>query len=173
MAAKRNTLFLFLALACFVGIILIFIFDGYIGLYDKLVIDNGQYKQTVEADQWTRQAKYGNVVGTSVEQSGQVDFVYTIDNRRFSGYTGNIEVSLWSNKVKTAGLLSEKISIPSFEKQEFKWTVTAKDVLPANYSTNQSYLITLKIIRDNMERDININLYTSPNTIKVVPAPAP
>jgi hypothetical protein len=172
MALKRNHLYLFLALACFVSIIAIFIFDGYIGVYDKLVIDNGQYKQTIEADQWIQQTKFGNVVGTSLEQNNQVDFIYTIENHRFSEYTDTIEVSVWSNKVKTADLLSEKVLVPSFDKQEFKWTVTAADILPPNYSVNQSYFVNIKIKMSDIERDINVNIYVNTNTIKIPPVPA-
>ena len=51
MTVKHKNIFLFLALACFVGIILIFVFDGYIGVYDRLVMDNHLYLQTVEYDQ--------------------------------------------------------------------------------------------------------------------------
>jgi hypothetical protein len=171
MAAKNNSLFLFLALACFVGIILIFIFDGYIGVYDRLVMDNLQYKQTVEGDQWAQQEKFGGVVGTSIDRSGQVDFTYTIENHRFSPFTDSVKISLWSNKVETANLLSEQVSIPAFDKKEFKWTVSAVDILPANYSTGQSYFVSLKIKRNTIERQVNVNVYTSPDTIKMIPAP--
>ena len=38
MAAERRNLFLYLTLACFLGIIAIFIFDGYVGIYDTIYV---------------------------------------------------------------------------------------------------------------------------------------
>jgi hypothetical protein len=171
MAAKHNNLFLFLALACFAGIILIFVFDGYIGLYDKLVIDNGQSKQNVEWDEWARQEKYGGSVGTSLEPGGQAEFTYTIENHRFSEYSDVIEATLWNNRVKVADLLSEKVSVPSFDKTEVKWTVRTADILPANSPVNQNYFYIVKIKRGILEREVNINIYIS-NIIKEIPSPA-
>jgi len=168
---KRNNVFLFLALACFVGIILIFIFDGYIGVYDSLVMDNGQYKQTVAADQWAQQAKYGGIVSVGVDQNSQVDFTYTIENHRFSAYTGSLDVSLWYNKVKKADLLSKQLSIPAFDKEELNWAINPMQVVSANFTTGQNYIYNIKIRRGNIERDINVNIYFSSNGIKIIPPP--
>ena len=82
MAVKHKTLYLYLALACFLGIILIFIFDGYMGVYDSLTITSGERPQKIEADQWARQEKYGS--SASVERGGKVNFTYEVDNRTFS-----------------------------------------------------------------------------------------
>jgi hypothetical protein len=171
MAAKHNNLFLFLALACFAGIILIFVFDGYIGLYDKMVIDNGQYKQNIEWDEWARQEKYGGSIGTSLEPGAQADFTYTIENHRFSEYTDVIEATLWYNREKVADLLSEKISVPSFDKAEVKWTIKSTDILPKDSSVNQNYFFVVKIKRGSLEREVNINIYIS-SIFKDIPSPA-
>jgi hypothetical protein len=175
MAVKHNNLFLFLALACFVGIILIFIFDGYIGVYDKLVMDNGQFKQTTEGDQWAQQEKYGGMVSVGVDRNSQVDFTYTVENHRFSEYSDSVDVSLWYNKVKTADLLSSQISIPAFDKQELKWTVKVADIIPASATAGQNYNYNVKINWGNIERvvNVNINTYISADGIKVIPAPVP
>jgi hypothetical protein len=174
MTVKHNSLYLFLALACFAGIILIFIFDGYIGVYDNLVMDNGQYKQTVEYDQWAREEKFGGYVGIGVDQGGQIDFTYTVENHRFSAYTDRVVISLWSNKVKTADILSEDISVPAFGKKALSWTIKAGDILPAGYAAGQSYFVTVNIKSNNIERNINVNTNTYPATGgKVIPVPAP
>ncbi len=171
MAAKHNNLYLFMALACFAGIILIFVFDGYIGVYDKMVIDNGQYPQNVEWDEWARQEKYGGSVGTSLERGGQADFTYTIENHRFSAYTDVIEATLWYNRVKVADLLSKNISVPSFDEAEVKWTVRTADILPADASVNQNYFYIVNIKRGSLEREVNISVYIS-NITKEIPSPA-
>jgi len=46
----RRYLFLYLTLACFFGLVAIFIVDGYIGIYDTLYITAGEREQTIEAD---------------------------------------------------------------------------------------------------------------------------
>jgi hypothetical protein len=171
MTVKHNSIYLFLALACFVGVILIFIFDGYIGVYDSLVIDNGQYKQTVAADQWAQREQYGNMVSTSVDRNSQVDFTYTVENHRFSDYTDSVDVSLWYNKVKTADLLSTQLSIPSFNTKVMAWSINATQVISANASTGQSYIYNVKIKRGDIERDINVNIYVTSEGIIIVPAP--
>jgi hypothetical protein len=180
MAGKHNIIYLFLALACFVGIILIFIFDGFIGLYDSLVIDNGQYQQTTAADQWAQQAKFGGIVSTSVNQGGSVVFTYTVENHQFSSYNAPLDVSLWYNRVKTTDVLSEQLSLPTFGKRVTTWTINADDILPPNFPTNQNYDIILKITLGNIERDVSVNVFNSsalktipPVPTITIPAPAP
>ena len=173
MAVKHNNLYLFLALACFVGIILIFVFDGYIGVYDKLVMDNGQFKQTVEGDQWAREEKYGGTVSISVDRNSQVDFTYTIENHCFSVYTDSLEVTLWYNKIKTKDLISQEFSISPFDKQEFKWTVIPSEILPAGATAGQNYVFDVKIKRNGIERDVNVGIFIAPDGVKITPIPAP
>jgi hypothetical protein len=172
MANKHNTLYLFLALACLVGIILIFIFDGYMGVYDSLLMDNGQYQQTIEPDQWKQQAQFGSF-SVSTDQSGRIDFTYTVQNHRFSAYNENVDVSLWYNKVKKADLLSEQLPIPAFDKKVLTWSINVADTISVNSTSGQSYIFNLKIQRGALERDINLNIFssTSPNSIKIIPAP--
>jgi hypothetical protein len=173
MTTKYSSVFLYLALACFLGIILIFIFDGYIGVYDSLVMDNGQYKETVEGDQWAQQEKYRSTVSMGVDRNSQVDFTYTIENHRFSAYSDSVDVSLWYNKSKTADLLSRQLSIPAFDKQELKWTINAAELVPANYTTEQNFIFNIKIKRGDIEREINVNVHGSSTIIKTIPAPVP
>ena len=173
MKAKRNSLYLFLALACFVGIILIFIFDGYIGVYDRLVMDAGGYKQTIESDDWAQQERYGGMVSVGIDANGGIDFTYTVENHRFSAYSGAVDVSLWYNKVKTADLLARQLSVPAFNQSELTWTINAADLVSANLTTGQSYIFLVRITRGDIERDISVNIYASPAGIKTIPIPAP
>ncbi len=175
MAVKHKNLYLYLALACFAGIIAIFVFDGYVGVYDKLVMDSGQYRQTVEYDQWAREEKFGGYVGIGIERGGQVDFSYTIENHRFSAHNGSVAVSLWYNKVKTADVLSRQVTVPAFDKEELTWTIKAADIIPAGYPAGQSYVVNVKIKMGNIERNINLNVNPNRTTdgTKVIPPPAP
>jgi len=170
MDMKHKNLYLFLTLACFVGIILIFIFDGYMGLYDTLVMDNGQYKQRVEAEQWQTE-EYGNLASMYVERGSWIDFAYTVENHRFSAYTADVVVSLWYGQRKVADLVTSRISPGSFGKGELKWTLETTDLVPADYPAEQSYNLSMFIKRGEVERKVSIFINPSPYPIKSIPVP--
>ena len=73
MAVKHKNLYLFLTLACFLGIVLIFVFDGYMGVYDSLVMNNGQFPQTITSDQWDQQEKFGYLAQGVVDRVRRID----------------------------------------------------------------------------------------------------
>ena len=174
MAVKHRNLYLYLALACFVGIILIFIFDGYMGLYDTLIMDNGQYQQKVEADQWSQPERYGYLTSTGVEQGGKIDFTYTIENHRFSEYAAAVSITLWYNdaNIGTIGFIPDKPTIiRAFGKAELKWSVDAAKFVPADYPAEQNFNLTMIIKRGDIERKIMINVSPSPYGIKITPPP--
>jgi hypothetical protein len=162
---------LFLTLACFLGIIAIFIFDGYIGVYDKLLIDNGQFKQTVEADQWAQNEKFGGITSTGVDRTGRADFTYTVENHRFSEYSADIEITLWYNREKTATLFTGKVTAPPFDTSVTEFFIDA-GVIPAGFSPELSYNVNLIIKNGDFERNVLINFFPSSN-LKNIPIPAP
>jgi hypothetical protein len=172
MTAKRhNNLFLFLALACFLGIVIIFIADGYMGLYDTLLMDTGQYKQTITADQWAQPERYGGAFNVGVPSNGNVDFTYTIENHRFSAFDAPIQVTLLYNDINIKDVLSQEIAVPAFGKQELKWSINAANLYSANMTVGQSYNYNLQIKRGNITREVILNVYASGtiNSIKIPP----
>ncbi len=173
MAVKHKILYLYLTLVCFLGIIVIFVFDGYMGLYDSLLMDNGQYMQTVEADQWSQQEKRGYLASTNVERDGVVNFTYEVDNRLFSEYTSNVEISMWHNQEKLSFLAFETWTIASFSKGELKWSLDAAEIVPADFSAEQSYNVSVVIKRGEFERKVVININPSPYPPKPVIMEAP
>ena len=114
---KHKTLYLLLTLACFLGIILIFVFDGYMGLYDSLVMDNGQFPQTVDTEQWQQQQKFGFNPSVSVDRGSSVDFTYTVENHRFSAYSADVHVSLFFGVDKIADLVNNVPDIQDINEQ--------------------------------------------------------
>lgn len=170
MAVKHKTLYLFLALACFLGIILIFVFDGYMGVYDSIVMDNGQFQQKVEADRWDSE-KFGYLASTSVERGGGIEFTYTVENHRFSTYTANVGVSLWYGQEKLLDLANAEISAGAFSSGELTWTLETADLVPEDYPEDQGYFLDMIIIRGGIERRINININPSafPKPVPVIP----
>jgi hypothetical protein len=168
---KHRNLYLYLALTCFLGIILIFVFDGYIGVYDSLVMDNGQYPQTVDSDQWAQPERYGYLTSTGVERGGRIDFTYTVENHRFLEYTDAVEVSLLYGQEKLSDLATGTISAGAFDEAEVKWSLDTSNLVPEGFSAEQSYNVNMVIKRGTVEREIIINIYPSPFAPKPVIVP--
>jgi hypothetical protein len=167
---KNKNLYLYLALACFVGIILIFVFDGYMGLYESLATTDVNFPQQVTEDQWQNEGRYGPP-GISIEPGGDTNFQYMVDNRRFSSYTAEIDVSLWQNQVKMADLKSETLTLGAFRKGEVDWVLNIGDYLPAGIPAGANYNFTIIIKRGDIER--RVMLYVNPTIIIPKPAPVP
>ena len=171
MTVKRRNLYLFLALACFLGIIVIFIFDGYLGVYDSLVMDNGQFPQKVEADQWQRQEKFGYFVSTSVDRGGRIEFTYTVENHRFTAYTAGVQASLWYNQDKLADLKAGQVAAGAFGQGELKWTLDVREFVPADFPPEQGYNMNVDIKRGDIVRKVVV--YISPLPVPPKPLIAP
>ena len=151
MAVKHRNTFLYLALACFLGIILIFVFDGYIGIYDNLVVTSGEQEIKIDAEAWMRQDFYRS---TSVEWGEKAFFRYEVDNRRFSDYTADIEVSIWHSQEKVADLVAKQLSVASFDKEQVEWVLDADELVPANIPSEQGYDFTVVVKRGDVERSL-------------------
>ncbi len=75
MATKRKNLYLYLTLACFIGLIAIFIVDGYMGIYDNLFVTTGEREEEIGRDSrpWQESVR--------VDWGGKAFFRYEVDNR--------------------------------------------------------------------------------------------
>ena len=166
MATKRRNLFLYLTLACFLGLIAIFTFDGYMGTYDTLYITSGEQEQQIEADYWLRQDRFWS---TRVNWGETAFFRYEIDNRRFSSYETTIEASVWQNQEKVSDIISQPVSLAAFEKGEVEWAVDTSEFLPEDALSEQSHQYTVLIKRGETER--RIILYTNPLPKPAIPVP--
>lgn len=172
--AKNKYIYLFLALICFVGIILIFVFDGYMGVYDSVVLDNGQFRQTITADQWQQQEKFGYYTSLSIDRSGSADITYTVENHRFSAYNADVSVSLYYGVDKLADLAAGRVSAGAFGKGDFTWVLDPSRFTPADYPTDQGYNVTMVISRGDLERRIQVYINPGPQIPKpVITIPPP
>ena len=171
MAVKHRNPFLYLALTCFVGIILIFIFDGYMGVYDSVSVTAGEFPQNIEADQWQQHERYGYWPSVYVERGHSIDFDYKVDNHQFSIYTAGVDVSLWRSQEKLADLITETLSVDAFDSGHLEWSLDTSKIVPENFSLEQSYDCTVVIKRGEIERRIIININPSPYPIKMMPPP--
>lgn len=169
MAIKRRTLYLYLTLICFFGVIAIFIVDGYMGIYDTVYITAGEREQKIESDVWQRNDPYRS---SGIARGEKAFIRYEVDNRRFSGYEADIDVSVWRMQNKVSDVLSQHIAIGSFNKVQIEWVIDTAELLPPDAPPEQGFDYTLTIKRGEMER--NIILYVNPTpypVIKTVPSP--
>jgi hypothetical protein len=164
---KQKILYLILAIACFIGIILIFVFDGYMGLYDSLTATSGEQTQTITYEQWSDETRFGM---SYVYPSGadNLFYSYQVDNRRFSKYQADVRVSVWKNQVKVKDVLTQGITVNAFGKETVNWDISSQDFASGNSSLESQY--TLQIERGDVVRKIII--YVPPNVIKVIPPPS-
>jgi len=163
----RKNIFLYLTIACFVGLIAIFIVDGYLGVYDTVYVTAGEREQKIEPDFWLRQDR---IWSTGANWDEKVFFRYEVDNRRFSSYTADIEVSVWRSQEKVRDLTSQPISIAAFDKGQLEWVMDTTELLPESIPPEQSYEYTVIIRRGEIERKIIV--YINPLAYPLKPAPS-
>ena len=175
----RKNLFLYLALACFVALVAIFIADGYIGIYDTVYITTGEREQKIEPEYWLRRdyappgAKAAYYI--PAEWGERIFFRYEIDNRRFSTYSTPIQASVWKENEKILDLFSEDKSIKPFDKVMVEWTLSTEDLAKAGFGVDRDTQYTVKIERGEVERRIVVGFRypVEPVYPKAVPPPSP
>ncbi len=156
MVARLRNISLYLALACFLGLIAIFIVDGYLGVYDTVYITAGEREEKVEADFWLQDYPYPWSI--SVNYGETVFFRYEVDNRQFSSYSADVEVSVWRSQQKVKDLISQEIEVASFDKGQLEWVVDTAELEPV--PPEQGYEYTVIIKRGELERRIILYLST-------------
>ena len=149
MATRRRNIFLYSAIACLIGIIAIFVFDGYLGIYDAVYVTTGEHEQEIEADYWQRQVRdYPRPYNIRAVWGDSVHFRYEIVNRRFSAYATTVDASVWKSSEKVIDLLSQDISLSNFDTVAIEWTLPAQELERASLGIGQ---YTIKIRRGEAE----------------------
>jgi hypothetical protein len=162
MAVKRRYLFLYLAIACFAGLVAVFIVDAYLGVYDTIYVTVGEYEQKIEADYWQRPESfwptgYENAWQTQATVGDKIPFRYEIENHQFSTYSTLVQASVWKENEKVFDLFSGDVSIDRFGKEMVKWSLATEE-LPG-LTPGWPAQFTVKINRGDIERKIIIDLY--------------
>jgi hypothetical protein len=155
---QHRNLYLFLTIAFFLAIIAIFVFDGYMGLYDTVTITTQEREDVIEPEYWS--SDYSQY--TWAEEGQNINFHYELDNRTFSTYSADIEVAVWFGETKQEVLLSQAVAIGGFDKEEFSWTVDTGPLRPADIPENQDYEFSVIIKRDGVERRIIVHVSAPP-----------
>ena len=155
---KRN-LYLYLAIACFVGIIAIFVIDGYLGIYDTFYITANEHEQEISPDYWLHSKRgYSYPYHVGAEWGKTVRFRYEIDNRRFSSHFTSIRVSVWKENKKILDLFSEDRLIKPFDKVMVDWTLDSEQLQSRGFSAGE---YTVKIEREGVERKIIVDYHVT------------
>lgn len=162
-----KNLYLYLAIACFLALLAIFVIDGYMGIYDTVKLTAGESTQTIEPDHWYRQRyqpSTGALWGT------RVFFTYKLENRRFSSYVTPIQASLWQEKEKVIDLFAADTEVATFGEVSVEWILDSSELEARGFNPGQ---YTVKIERVGVERSILV-YFNSPNPPKPLPVrPAP
>jgi len=179
MATKNRNPYLYLALACFAGILAIFVVDGYMGVYDKLILTVQEREQVVEPDQWQQRWVKETGFSTGARWNDPISFKYQIQNRTFSSYSAVVEASIWKGGEKISQLLKENVAIPSFDEATLNWTVLAKDFGDAGLKAGEYGEYTVRVTFGDVERKIILSYYPEvpgypeKGPIPAIPVPAP
>jgi len=180
MAVKRKYLFLYLAIACFVGLVAIFVVDGYMGIYDTVYVTVKEYTQKIEADYWLRQypdygpAPYGGdgvvycCVGTTA--GDDINFRYEIANHQFSTYSTLVQASVWQQDEKIIDLFSEDVAVAPFEDTMVEWKLSSTDLENTGFigpsEQDQYAQCTVRISHGDVERRIIVEYYYPRDELK-------
>jgi len=161
-AKNRSILYLYLALVCFAGILAIFVVDGYLGVYDTIYITTQEHQQVIGPDYWQQRWVKDSYEGYSLgaRWGEPIPFRYEIDNRNFSAYSANVDVSVWRGGQQVIVLLDKtEISAAPFKKAVIDWTLRAEDFGESSPVVGEYREYTVRIRLGEMERKIILNYY--------------
>ncbi len=175
MAIKDNkNLYLCLALACFAGILAVFIVDGYLGIYDTLYIKYLESEQKIEADAWREPWIKEQGYGIGVAWGEPIHFRYKIENRTFSTYQVDVRASCWKSGERIAQLLDQSISIAPFDEVELDWTLRPEVLGKASIGIGEQEQYSVRINLGRVEHKVVLSYYRGiPGYPEKVPQPVP
>ncbi len=144
--------------------------DGYMGMYDTVIVAAGERDQRIEPDFWLLP---DNIATASVNRDEIAGFLYELDNRRFSGYAADVEISAWRSQQKVRDIMSQRVTLGAFDTGRLMWTLDPKTLAPPDLPQEQSFDFTIVIKRGTVERRLVV--FVSPSLISKPgqPIPAP
>lgn len=164
MATEGRFRYLYLALACFVGLVTTYFVDGYMGIYDTLYITAGEREQKIELYHWL---KGGGAWTGGAEWGEKAFFSYEIDNRKFLSLSTDIEISLGHNQEKVRDLVPQRLEIAPFNAAKLEWLLDTLELEPGGTPPLiQPYKYSVVVKSDKTERELNFYIYTPPPSVQ-------
>jgi hypothetical protein len=137
------------------------------GVYDTFRITAGERPQTVDPDYWLRPE--ATTYETWVAWGEKVFFNYEIANHRLTGYTAEVNASVWRSQEKVRDLLTQQVTIPALSNAQMEWSIDTVELVPGGVTQGQSVQYSIRVRRDNIERRIIIKI--NPGSFPVPPKP--
>lgn len=148
--AKVKNLGLYIGILCAIGIMAIFFFDAYIGIYDTLYVTGDGWDVEITFDR--SYPEFGTEYGEAIY------FTYAVTNNMFEEYDTYIEASVWRGYEKNLTLFSANESIKPFDNTTVKWVLETEKLEP-----NTNYI--LKINTDTFERILPMYFHQPPKEV--------
>ena len=168
--SKYRDPFLYLAIACFLGIVAIFVFAGYLGVYDTVRVSTSEHEQSFGPEVWLGELPYRPYPFLGAVWGEPIRFHYEIDNRRSSAYSATVQVSLWKSNQKVLDLLRQDVAIAGFGKANLEWTLSPADIERAGLQVGQ---YTVKISRGGIDLGQGLDFRTAYPLEPPKPVPVP
>jgi len=162
MGKTHRNLYLFLALACLLGIVLVFVFDGYMGVRDSVWVTGVDGERSVGDDLGRGGEHQYYSLEVEVPADGEINIRYELENRCFRGYTEDVRAIIRHENMTVAELTSGVVSLSPLAAEGFLWTVDVDEYAPAEWGVNRYYSLMLIIYRGGT--DINVSLSLIPHT---------
>ena len=128
------------------------------GVYDSLTMTSGEFPQTIEPDRWPEDKRYPYHSSIYVQQGGKVAFSYEVENRTFSTYSADVEVTVSHEQEQIAVLLSQPLTVNSFDEGQLEWELDTTEFVPEDFPPEQRYDLSVLIKRGDVERHILVNV---------------
>ena len=169
-AKKSRKIYLYLSVVCLAGILVIFVIDGYLGVYDTIYITVQEREHEVDPDYWQRSRVRDYGYSTRANWGEPVHFRHEVDNRRFSGYSTTVEVSVWKGGTEIIELLDRTISVGAFDKLTVDWTLQPGELERSGFGIGE---YTVKVKHGGMERRIIVDFHQPVEMGPVYPEKVP
>jgi hypothetical protein len=151
MSIRQRNIYLYLTVAFFLALIAIFVFDGYMGIYDTVTITTAEREDIVEPEFWLRSDDQHGYYYTWAEEGQTVNFHYELENRCLRNYVAEVEVAVWFSDSRQNTLVSDALVVRSFDSAEWDWSLKTAALRPVEIPETQDFELSVIIKRNDVE----------------------
>lgn len=117
---RKKNLSLFVSIFCIIGILSIFFFDAYLGIYDSLSYTDGEHTRELIGERYVRNiyTNHGN----------KLHFEYEITNNNFKDHETHVVVTVFISGDEILILHSSVITVESFDSVTVGWILDSSQL---------------------------------------------